>query len=242
MSSDPPFPVYVGWDPREAEAFEVCRHSLLRHASCALEVNALVLADCVERGLYTRATERRGDVLWDLVSDAPMATEFALTRFLVPHLEGYCGWAMFCDADFLWRADVAELLALRDPAVALACVHHDHRPRERTKMDGQVQTIYRRKNWSSLMLLNCGHRAHRSLDVARFNTTPGRDLHAFCWLADAEVGALPHVWNWLEGESPAQPEPRAVHYTRGGPWLPAYADVAYADEWRATHAALGRIG
>lgn len=230
-------PVFIGWDPREPEAFAVCAHTLRAQAGCEVEIHGVRLDELRRDRLYTRATERRDGRLWDVVSGAPMSTEFAVSRFFVPHLAARAGlrkgWALFCDCDFLWFGDVAEILAEADPNAALCCVQHMHEPTEAVKMDGQAQLLYARKNWSSLMLFNLGHPAHEKLDLATLNGLPGRDLHRFCWLADEEIGALPSDWNWLEGWSPVPDKPpRAVHFTRGGPWMPGWEHVRYAAEWR----------
>ena len=225
--------VFVGYDRREVPAYQVCVASLVKRSRIQLDVTPLVEPHLRALGIYTRLHEERDGQLWDVISDAPMSTEFALTRFLVPHLAGYGGWALFCDCDFLWRADVAELLALADPRYAVMCVQHDHRPVEERKMDRQAQTHYARKNWSSLVLWNCCHKANRALTPALVNTAKGRDLHAFAWLDDEQIGGLPETFNWLEGWSSHDIEPAAVHYTRGCPDMPGYEDAAYADEWRA---------
>jgi hypothetical protein len=224
-----PLRVYIGWDSREDIAYRVARHSLLRHASIPVEVTALRQDELRAQGLYTRAED-------------PLATtEFTYTRFLVPHLAGYAGWALFVDCDFLFFGDVAELLAHCDDRLALACVHHDYAPTDTTKMDGKPQTAYPRKNWSSFMLLNCGHPATRTLTPERVNRETGAYLHRLEWAPDPQIGALPADWNWLEGWSPRPAEgyPRAVHMTRGGPWFEGWQDVDYADEWRAEAAMAG---
>lgn len=237
--------VFIGWDPREREAYAVCEASLRRHATVPLEIRPIKLAALRAAGLYHRATETREGRLWDVASGAPMSTEFAISRFFTPLLadrEGCEGdWALFCDCDFLWTADVAGLLAECDPGKALMCVQHRHEPAESVKMDGQPQLAYARKNWSSLMLFNRRHPAHARLTPALLNTAPGRDLHRFCWLEDEEIGALAPDWNWLEGSSPPVGRtPRGIHFTRGGPWMAGWEDVAYAAEWRAEAASLPR--
>lgn len=228
--------VYIGWDPRETEAYAVAERSLKRHASIPVDVQPLIMSDLHSRGLYMRETETRDGRLWDTISGAPMATEFALTRFLAPHLAGYDGWALFCDSDFLFRADVAELLDYCDDRFALFCAQHQHEPVEAVKMDGQRQTSYLRKNWSSFVLWNCAHLKHAG-QVERVNRWPGLWLHQFRWLEQADIGALPLAWNWLEGVSDPRIEPKAVHFTRGVPNMPGYEYAAYADEWRAALAA-----
>ncbi len=226
--------VFVGFDPREAAAYEVCVQSLQRRSRRPPPVQPLREPLLRAAGLYRRQHERRDGLLWDTLSGAPMATEFALTRFLVPQL-AEAPWAIYCDCDFLWRADVAELLRLADPRYAVMVVQHDYAPAETRKMDRQVQLAYPRKNWSSLMLWNCRHPAHAGLGEC-VNAWAGRRLHGFEWLDNRHIGALPESWNWLEGHSPAHIEPKAVHFTRGTPDMPGYADVPFADEWRSQHA------
>lgn len=231
--------VYVGFDPREVAAYQVAAWSIRQHASIPVEVEPLVLEHLRWKRLYERPTERRGGRLWDVISDAPMATEFALSRFLVPHLMKYRGWALFVDCDFLFRDDVAKLLDLADRRYAVQVVKHEHRPLEAVKMDGQVQSAYARKNWSSCMLINCAHDMHAGT-LERLAKWRGLWLHQFRYLQDADIGELPLAWNWLEGISPAMPTPpAAVHFTRGTPDMPGYEHCAYADEWRAALEACG---
>ena len=223
-------PVYVGWDSREDIAYQVCRSSIQRHASKPVKVVALR-----EKALrYQRLYWREPDPL--------AATQFCYTRFLVPALTDYEGWALFCDCDFLWLGDVQELLALADDRYALMCVHHDHRPPELTKMDGCIQTVYPRKNWSSLMLINCGHPANRVLTPELVSREEPAFLHRFQWLDDALIGTVPETWNWLEGWSPKPDHgtPKVIHYTRGGPWFEDCRDVAYGELWLAEKEALER--
>ena len=217
--------VYMGWDSREEIAYEVARKTLLENASIDVEIHPIRLPDLVEKGVYNREID-------------PLAsTEFTYSRFLTPHLAGFEGWALFCDCDFMFFSDAAELLNYRDPSKAVYCVQHDYTPKNATKMDGQAQTLYPRKNWSSFMLFNCGHPSTRQLTVEAVNRESGAYLHRMQWAADDEIGELPTEWNWLEGwnEKPVSGFPHAVHYTSGGPWFDNYQDVEYADIWK-THA------
>ena len=111
--------------------------------------------------------------------------------------------------------------------------------KETVKMDGQVQEAYPRKNWSSLILFNCGHPANRVLDLEMVNTKDPGFLHRFSWLKDEEIGKLPFHWNYLEGWYKSD-DARAVHYTRGGPWFPDWQHVDYAEEWFAEFEAYSR--
>ena len=224
--TEPALTAYVGWDSREDIAYQVCRHSMERHSSRELHIVPLRQKALRALGLYTRA------------ADPLASTEFTYSRFLVPHLAGYRGWALFCDCDFLWTGDLAALFALAEERYAVMCVQHDYRPTEVRKMDGARQTVYPRKNWSSLVLYNCGHPANRALTPATVNAEPGSFLHRFQWLDDDLIGALPDTWNWLEGwcPMPGSGPPKAIHYTRGGPWFDNWQEVDYADLWRSERA------
>jgi len=220
--TDQPTKIYVGWDSREDIAYQVCRHSIVRNATQPVEVIALRQQALRDAGLYSRE------------ADPLASTEFTYTRFLVPHLAGFEGWAVFCDCDFLWLGDVQALMDLVDDRYAVMCVHHDHRPPETTKMDGCVQTVYPRKNWSSMVLYNCAHPKNRILTPELVSSETGAFLHRFQWLDDDEVGEVPETWNWLDGwnQPPADGQPPyVVHYTRGGPWFDNWQHVAYAQEW-----------
>ncbi len=213
--------VYIGWDSREDIAFQVAKATLLEKASIDVEVHPIKLQELVDQGVYTREVD-------------PLAsTEFTYSRFFTPWLADYKGWALFCDCDFLFFGDVAELLRYKDDTKAVACVHHDYTPTEGVKMDGKVQTNYPRKNWSSFMLFNCEHPSTRQLTPELVNSQTGAYLHRLQWAKDSEIGEIPEEWNWLEGWStkPTQGFPKGVHYTNGGPWFHNWQDVEYADVW-----------
>ena len=211
--------VFIGWDSRENDAYEVCVHTLLKHSSMPLDIVPLKQKPLRIRGLYTR-------------EETAVSTEFAFTRFLTPHLSDYSGWSLFIDCDFLFTKDVAELYNMRDDQYALMCVKHDYVPKDSVKMDGQKQVAYPRKNWSSCILWNCGHESNQILTPQIVNSESGAFLHRFQWLDDREIGELPLEWNWLEGEydKPENP-PAVIHYTNGGPWFEECQDVDYADLW-----------
>ncbi|MER9768885.1 hypothetical protein NKJ09_22795 [Mesorhizobium sp. M0189] len=223
---------YVGFDAREAAAFAVTKHSIRRHLVTPVPVYGLVLSSLRARGLYSRPTSVREGRLWDDISGAPMATEFAISRFLSPIL-AESGWAIFMDSDMLVRSNLERLFKALDPSKAVMVVKHNFQPADGIKMDGQVQTKYSRKNWSSVCAFNCDHPANKALTVDLINTVPGRDLHAFCWLEDKDIGELDASWNWLVGHSSEEIEPDVVHFTDGIPTMSGYEDCAFADEWRA---------
>ena len=211
--------IYIGYDPKEHEAFDVCRRSIVRH----LKTDAVMIVPIVQ-------SEMRACGWYSRDADPLASTEFTYTRFLTPRLSGYRGWSLFMDCDMLVRADISELFALADNSKAVMVVKHDYQPTEDLKMDGKRQTVYPRKNWSSLMLMNT-HRC-MALDLPTVNGKSGAYLHQFAWLKDEEIGELPVEWNWLEGHSDPAIDPKIVHMTRGGPWFPQWQHVAFADEWR----------
>lgn len=223
--SQTPFKIFIGYDPREHSAYEVCRHSLLKRSSIPLEIKPIVQSELRIQNLYWR---ERGPT---------ESTEFSFTRFLTPYLAGYKGWALFVDCDFLYLDDIALLLSMVDPKYAVMCVKHVYVPKESTKMDGAVQTVYPRKNWSSMVLYNCGHEKNKILNPELISKETGAFLHRFMWLEDDEIGEVPFVWNFLVGHNKmdendlANTYPKAIHYTMGGPWFEKYKDCEFADLW-----------
>lgn len=222
--------VYIGYDPREEQAYRVAAASLRRRASIPVTVHPLRLDRLEAAGLYRRPYGWSGGVMWDYTSQAPCSTEFAISRFLVPIIH-QSGPALFVDCDVVFLGDVAELLALADPRYAVQVVQHQYAPAESTKMDGQPQTTYARKNWSSVMLFNTDHQANRRLRLHEINNAQGLWLHQFGWLRDAEIGALPPEWNWLVGVQPRPPSPRLAHLTLGGPWLQGWQPREHDEIW-----------
>ena len=213
--------IYVGSDSREDIAWQVCRHSLSRHASIPIAIHPLRQDVLRELGLYNRPADQNS------------STEFSLTRFLTPYLAATDGWSMFVDCDFLYTRDVAALFAGLDNSKALYVVQHDYTPANAVKMDGKAQTTYPRKNWSSMMLFNGRHPLVRALTPQVVNTASPSFLHRFEWLPDELIGAIDLEWNFLEGEYPSpRVPPAAIHFTNGGPWFDNWQAVDFADLWR----------
>lgn len=217
--------VFVGWDPREDIAWEVCRHSILSRTDARkVTVTPLVQADLRAKGLYTR------DI------DARAATEFSLTRFLTPHLAGHEGYAIFVDCDFLFLTDIRDVLSEVDPSKAISVVKHDYSPQPGIKMDGSVQYPYPRKNWSSFIVFNCAHPDVQALTPAVVNAAEPAFLHRFNWLQDDSIGEIDKGWNYLEGwYAPTYSKLNAIHYTLGGPWFEHKSDCDFADVWVNEH-------
>ena len=130
----------------------------------------------------------------------------------------------------LCRADIGRLWALCDWQKAVKVVKHDYTPKTTTKFFGQTQSVYPRKNWSSLILFN--NRRCTALTLKYVNEASPADLHRFNWLEDEEIGYLPMEWNHLVGEYDYNQDAKIVHFTLGSPCLQDYKDCDYADEWK----------
>jgi hypothetical protein len=231
-----PLKVFIGWDPRDDLAAKVCKKSIEKHASIPVEVTFIKDRELRKAGVYWRPyrVDERGQ-MWDdryPNSLSPLSTEFSLTRFAVPLMVNFdADYAVFVDADFMFRADIAEMIKpCTDEKTAVWCVKHDHDPKESTKMDGVMQTRYHRKNWSSLMVFRpylC-----RLLNRYALNNWTGLDLHAMKWVASEQIGSLPLEWNVLDGWTDPAIEAKAIHYTRGTPDM-LQENLPYADEWWA---------
>jgi hypothetical protein len=215
--------VFIGFDPREAVAFNVLSYSIQRRSSEPVAIAPLALPQL--RGILTR--ERH-----------PLqSSDFSFSRFLTPLMSGYAGWSLFTDCDMLMLDDIARLWQLRDERYAVQVVKHDHRPREARKFLGEPQTAYAKKNWSSVMLFN--NSLCRALTADYVNRASGLELHQFKWLdSDDLIGELPSQWNHLVGYDAPRRGVSLAHFTLGGPYFAAFAGCEYAAEWRAEREAM----
>lgn len=205
--------IFIGCDPREAVAYHTCVQSIIDHAS---DKNALEF--------HPICGERRDG-----------SNDFIYARFLVPHLCGYKGSALFLDGDMVVRADVAELFALQRLDQGVQVVKHDYKTKHPVKYLGNKNEDYPRKNWSSVILWNCGFYPHRKLTPEAIKTATGSYLHRFGWLSDQQIGDLPQEWNRLVLEQEVQPTDKLLHYTIGTPCFTEYADCDSAEDWHAAY-------
>lgn len=212
--------IFIGYDPREAVAYNVLCHSIQARASEPALIAPLMLSQLKK-------------VLWR--ERHPLqSTDFSFSRFLVPLLSGFEGWSLFCDSDMLMLDDIANLWALRDDRFAVQVVKHDHKPADTIKFLDQPQRPYEKKNWSSVILFNNAKCTALTADYV--NTATGLQLHQFKWLGDdALIGDLPPRWNHLVDYDPALPPEQVslLHYTEGGPYFEAYRNCGYANLWFA---------
>jgi len=217
-----PLRIFIGYDSHEAVAYHVLASSILRRATIPIAIVPLTRLSLGR--LYTRP---RGPT---------EATEFSLTRFLVPALSDYQGISVFMDCDMLCHVDMLELWLelLAQPGKAVWCCQHDYVPKALTKFEGHEQTTYPRKNWSSFLAFDNAKCTALTLDYV--NKATGLELHRFHWLKDeTEIGTLPLTWNWLVGEYEPNPGAKVLHYTNGTPCFQPYADCDHADRWWAEY-------
>jgi hypothetical protein len=208
--------IFIGYDSKEKIAYHVLSESILKNSTKPVSITPIYLPNIKDDFLRER--------------NNLSSTEFSFSRFIIPHLMNYQGWALFMDCDMLMKVDIAELWRLRDDKYAVQVCKHDYVPRTETKFLGHVQTAYPKKNWSSFMLMNC--KKCIRLTPEYVNKASGLELHQFKWLENEElIGSLPLEWNWLAGEYPYKKDVKNIHYTEGGPYFEQYADCDYSSEW-----------
>lgn len=209
----------IGFDQTEAIAFHVFCQSILEKSSSPVQFTPLSLVNLKN---YRESHE-----------DA--SNQFIYSRFLTPYLSDYSGWAIFADGDMVCNSDISELWALRDSSKAVQVVKHDYRTKQTVKYLGNKNEDYPRKNWSSLILWNCGHPANKVLTPDFVSEKPGSYLHRFSWLSDDLIGELPKEWNWLAIEYPENPAAKIIHYTLGTPCFKEYSNTSMASLWHQCH-------
>lgn len=197
--------VFVGYDPREAVAYHTCCQSIIENTKAQV-------------AFYPVRGERRDG-----------SNDFIYARFLVPYFCGFKGKAIFLDGDMIVRADIEELFAMDVSYVGARVVQHDYKTKYPIKYLGNRNEDYPRKNWSSVILWQCGFMPNRVLTPDFVAKKPGSYLHRFAWLPDHQVGELPREWNRLVLEEPMTSGDKIRHYTVGTPCFDEYS--ASDPEW-----------
>ncbi len=223
--------IFIGFEPREAVAYHVCCQSIIERSSIPISFHPL------HKGLLEGFEGQRNG-----------SNAFTFSRYLVPYLCNFTGWALFIDGDMVIDDDIAKLLdfqrTLYDKAVCV--VKHDYKtkhPRKYIDSPMMSQNVdYPRKNWSSVMLWNCAHFSNRVLVPDYLAHAPTAFLHRLEWLADKDIGELPQTWNHLVGEHPPG-APSLYHHTLGVPGFKHYADDTGSWKWHgALMSALRCVG
>ena len=214
-------PIYAGFDPREEVGYHAFCSSVVHNSSEPVSIAPLHL-DLMRKFYY--AGHRDG------------SNAFVYSRFLIPWLQHFKDWAIFVDgSDMICRGDIAELWDIRQEQYAVMVVKHDYQTKHPRKYVGTAMESdnrdYPRKNWSSVMLINCVHPSWRVITPDALMTFTGEQLHQFKFLPESLVGEIPKAWNWLASEHGESKDAKLIHFTAGIPAWPAYAESAHADDW-----------
>lgn len=209
----------VGFDQREAVAYHVFCQTIIDRATMPVQ--------------FIPLAENTINKYKELHTDG--SNKFIYSRFLTPYLMDFSGWAIFADGDMVCQADISELWSLRDEGKAVQVVQHDYKTKSVKKYLGNKNEDYPRKNWSSLILWNCGHPANAILTPEFIQSQPGSYLHRFSWLGDELIGGLELEWNWLAIEYPENPNAKLIHYTLGTPCFKDYAGQSMSDVWKRNY-------
>ena len=216
--------IFIGYDEGEKIAYHMLAESIRRNSSQPVSITPLCLSNLPE---FTREKQEN------------QSTDFAFSRFMIPHLRNYQGFSIFMDCDMMFRSDIAELWSRRNMIYSVMCCKHDYEPKE-DKFRGAKNEKFEKKNWSSMMIMNNSLCSKLTPDYV--NTATGLELHQFKWLPnDDAIGSLPLEWNWLVGEYDYNPDAKNVHWTLGGPYFYDYQESDYANEWFNLYADMVKI-
>lgn len=186
--------VFIGYDHRQPISMNVLASSIYTKSSKPVAIVPLVLPQL--------PIKRQG------------LTPFTYSRFLVPYLCGYKGWALFLDLDMIVMDDIVKLFDMKDDKYAV--------------MVSKNELKFER---ASMMLFNCAKCT--MLTPALIESHP--NLHSIGWVDDSLVGDLPREWNHLVGYDAARENPKLIHYTQGVPAFVQTQDSEHADKWFLEH-------
>ena len=210
--------VVVGFDQREAVAYHAFTQSVIEKSSIPIRFLPLNINS------LTNYKETHEDG----------SNEFIYSRFLVPYLMNFKGWAIYADGDMVCLEDIKKLWNLRDNKYAIQVVKHDYKTKIKNKYWGNKNENYPRKNWSSLILWNCGHKSHKILTPEFIQKQTGAFLHRFNWIIDSEIGEINKEWNWLAVEYEEKQDINLIHYTIGTPCFEEYQNSSLASYWKTS--------
>ena len=166
--------IVVGFDPREAVAYHTFTQSVIENSSIPVRFMPLGI----------RFLSNYKEVHKDGSND------FIYSRFLVPYLMNFNGWAIYADGDMICLEDINKLWDLRNENYAVQVVQHKYETKVTKKYWGNKNENYPRKNWSSVIIWNCEHEKHKILSPNFIQNQTGSFLHRFHWLNDDEIGNI----------------------------------------------------
>jgi lipopolysaccharide biosynthesis glycosyltransferase len=210
--------IFIGYDERESIAYHVCAQSIIENSSSPVSITPLKLSNL--------------KLIFNRKRDVDQLTDFSYTRFLVPYLCDYDGWAIFIDGDMLVLEDISNLWNFKNNNHhAVSVVKHKNVEGNHTFLGNTVK-IFPKFNWSSVMLFN--NARCKSLTPEYLHKVNRQDLHQFKFLDDEDqIGELGPKWNHLVGYDKPNPDVALVHWTLGGPYFKEHANAEFAAEWFA---------
>lgn len=221
--------VFIGFDQRQTVGYTVAAQSLMMSSTKPLAIHPLILETLKPYGF-----ERRG------------LTPFTFSRFLVPWLMGFEGWAVFMDSDIMATRDIAALVEW--------CREDQNRRAAEPAPGGDyiVPAVYVRDvegfefERAALMVFDCGHSALRCLTPKNVGsevdlpaphciTTPLDDDERLDWgiVDPAHMAAFPPEWGVLVGYEEIPEGIAAVHFTQGLPCHEETVMMPLANDWNA---------
>lgn len=182
--------IFIGFDHRQPVSYNVLQQSIFTRSSKPVAITPLVLPQLP----ITRVG----------------LTPFTYTRFLVPWLCNYEGWALFLDLDMLLRDDISKLFDFKDDKYSVMVIKNQ-----------------KRFEWASVMLFNCS----KCEILTPQYIQEASNLHVLSWSKEEEIGELPSHWNHLVGYDPERKDASLIHYTQGVPCFEETYGCEYSDEW-----------
>lgn len=164
---------------------------------------------------------------------------FTVSRFSVPYLMGYKGRAVFADAaDMIMLCDAKELQdALNNLKGAVGVVTHSYKTQNPIKYIGteleSKNLDYDRKNWASLMLIDCEHPAWQKVTPEYLQSVSMLSLLQFSFMNDSDIEPIDDSFNRMVDEGKPLQNAKIVHWTAGIPGFEHYKNAVGADYWRA---------
>jgi len=217
--------IAVGYDSKESVAYHTFCQSILEKSSSPVQFVPL------SKNILSFYNESHSDG----------SNDFIYSRFLIPYIFNYSGWAIYADGDMVCLSDITELWKMRDESKAIQVVKHSYTTKASKKYLGNKNEDYPRKNWSSLILWNCSHPENLILTPDLISRSPGSFLHRFAWIKNEFIGELPIEWNWLAIEYPPNPKVKLIHYTLGTPCFSNYKYSEMSEYWHSAFIRMNQV-
>lgn len=207
--------IFCGYDAREAVGFHTFCQSVIERSTIPVQLVPLGGSGMMQG-----------------------SNEFTYSRFLVPYLMNYKGRAVFADAsDMLCLGDVKELLTMLNMLdTAVGVVKHEYETVNPIKYIGTELECknydYPRKNWASLMLIDCEHPSWRIIEPDTLSGFSNLELLKLRFIPNDQITEIDDAWNRLVDEGQSLDGAKLIHWTAGIPAFEHYKNAVGADLWR----------